>query len=153
MRLAEYLTHVLGYMGRDSTTKLRHLTTQSLNHQILKFGGALITIDCVGLSYMDFDRIQVYLWSTFKKHQFVKTATEKIARIEWKWQSFNCQCAMIPKSGITMFRKTHYCWISRTRAKTIKPSRKLSWVTRYVSCTLLDHAMFAIHVLGHSTKK
>ena len=51
MRLAEYLTHVL---GRDSTTKLRHLTTQSLNHQILKFGGALITIDCAGLSCMDF---------------------------------------------------------------------------------------------------
>ena len=55
MRLAEYLTHVLGYMGCDSTTKLRHLTTQSLNHQILKFGGALITIDYAGLSCMDFD--------------------------------------------------------------------------------------------------
>ena len=54
MRLAEYLTHVLGYTGHDSTKKLRHLTTQSLNHQILKFGGALITIDCAGLSYMDF---------------------------------------------------------------------------------------------------
>ena len=54
MRLAEYLTYVLGYMGRDSTTELRHLTTQSLNHQILKFGSALITIDCAGLSAMDF---------------------------------------------------------------------------------------------------
>ena len=54
MRLSEYLTRVLGCKGRDGTTKLRHLTTQSLNHQILKFAGALITIDCAGLSYMDF---------------------------------------------------------------------------------------------------
>ena len=54
MRLAEYLAHFLGYRGCDSTKKLRHLTTHSLNHQILKFGGALITIDCAGLSYLDF---------------------------------------------------------------------------------------------------
>ena len=54
MRLAEYLSRVLGWTGRDSTTKLRHFTTQSLNHKILKFAGTLMMIDCAGLSYMDF---------------------------------------------------------------------------------------------------
>ena len=48
-----------------STKKLRHLTTQSLNHQILKFGGALITIDCAGLSYMDFAYYQTKVDKTF----------------------------------------------------------------------------------------
>ena len=34
--------------------KLRLITSQSLNHQIQEFAGALITIDSVGLSLMDF---------------------------------------------------------------------------------------------------
>ena len=54
MKLAEYLTPVLGCKDRDCTKKLRHLTTQSLNHQILKFADALVTIDCAGLRYTDF---------------------------------------------------------------------------------------------------
>ena len=72
MRLAEYINRILGYKGRDSTTKLRHLTTQSLNHQILKFAGALITIDCAGLSYMDFGRVYfgINLWHSVPRVVF-----------------------------------------------------------------------------------